>query len=300
MDYKIFENGNYGEVRFSEEMKNHTTFEIGGPCDVMIIPENKEQVLNTLKTIKEHDFSYMVIGNGSNLLVSDQGLRMVIIKLGEAFSQIKIEGEKVYAQAGAELAEVAKASIEEGLAGMEYVSGIPGNIGGAITMNAGAYGGEMKDIVETVTCLGQDLEIRTYTNEDMHFSYRHSRVQEENLIVLEVELALEKGNQEEIDELYHSLTQRREEKQPLEYASAGSTFKRPEGYYAGKLIDDAGLRGYKHNNAMVSEKHCGFVINTGGAACDDVLYVIRHIQKEIYDKYRVKLQTEVKILGEEI
>ncbi len=300
MDYKIFENGNYGEVRFSEEMKNHTTFEIGGPCDVMIIPENKEQVLNTLKTIKEHDFSYMVIGNGSNLLVSDQGLRMVIIKLGEAFSQIKIEGEKVYAQAGAELAEVAKASIEEGLAGMEYVSGIPGNIGGAITMNAGAYGGEMKDIVGTVTCLGQDLEIRTYTNEDMHFSYRHSRVQEENLIVLEVELALEKGNQEEIDELYHSLTQRREEKQPLEYASAGSTFKRPEGYYAGKLIDDAGLRGYKHNNAMVSEKHCGFVINTGGAACDDVLYVIRHIQKEIYDKYRVKLQTEVKILGEEI
>lgn len=300
MDYKIFENGNYGEVRFSEEMKNHTTFEIGGPCDVMIIPENKEQVLNTLKTIKEHDFSYMVIGNGSNLLVSDQGLRMVIIKLGEAFSQIKIEGEKVYAQAGAELAEVAKASIEEGLAGMEYVSGIPGNIGGAVTMNAGAYGGEMKDIVETVTCLGQDLEIRTYTNEDMHFSYRHSRVQEENLIVLEVELALEKGNQEEIDELYHSLTQRREEKQPLEYASAGSTFKRPEGYYAGKLIDDAGLRGYKHNNAMVSEKHCGFVINTGGAACDDVLYVIRHIQKEIYDKYRVKLQTEVKILGEEI
>lgn len=300
MDYKIFENGNYGEVRFSEEMKNHTTFEIGGPCDVMIIPENKEQVLNTLKTIKEHDFSYMVIGNGSNLLVSDQGLRMAIIKLGEAFSQIKIEGEKVYAQAGAELAEVAKASIEEGLAGMEYVSGIPGNIGGAITMNAGAYGGEMKDIVETVTCLGQDLEIRTYTNEDMHFSYRHSRVQEENLIVLEVELALEKGNQEEIDELYHSLTQRREEKQPLEYASAGSTFKRPEGYYAGKLIDDAGLRGYKHNNAMVSEKHCGFVINTGGAACDDVLYVIRHIQKEIYDKYRVKLQTEVKILGEEI
>lgn len=300
MDYKIFENGDYGEVRFSEEMKNHTTFEIGGPCDVMIIPENKEQVLNTLKTIKEHDFSYMVIGNGSNLLVSDQGLRMVIIKLGEAFSQIKIEGEKVYAQAGAELAEVAKASIEEGLAGMEYVSGIPGNIGGAITMNAGAYGGEMKDIVGTVTCLGQDLEIRTYTNEDMHFSYRHSRVQEENLIVLEVELALEKGNQEEIDELYHSLTQRREEKQPLEYASAGSTFKRPEGYYAGKLIDDAGLRGYKHNNAMVSEKHCGFVINTGGAACDDVLYVIRHIQKEIYDKYRVKLQTEVKILGEEI
>lgn len=300
MDYKIFKNGNYGEVRFSEEMKNHTTFEIGGPCDVMIIPENKEQVLNTLKTIKEHDFSYMVIGNGSNLLVSDQGLRMVIIKLGEAFSQIKIEGEKVYAQAGAELAEVAKASIEEGLAGMEYVSGIPGNIGGAITMNAGAYGGEMKDIVGTVTCLGQDLEIRTYTNEDMHFSYRHSRVQEENLIVLEVELALEKGNQEEIDELYHSLTQRREEKQPLEYASAGSTFKRPEGYYAGKLIDDAGLRGYKHNNAMVSEKHCGFVINTGGAACDDVLYVIRHIQKEIYDKYRVKLQTEVKILGEEI
>lgn len=300
MDYKIFENGNYGEVRFSEEMKNHTTFEIGGPCDVMIIPENKEQVLNTLKTIKEHDFSYMVIGNGSNLLVSDQGLRMVIIKLGEAFSQIKIEGEKVYAQAGAELAEVAKASIEEGLAGMEYVSGIPGNIGGAVTMNAGAYGGEMKDIVGTVTCLGQDLEIRTYTNEDMHFSYRHSRVQEENLIVLEVELALEKGNQEEIDELYHSLTQRREEKQPLEYASAGSTFKRPEGYYAGKLIDDAGLRGYKHNNAMVSEKHCGFVINTGGAACDDVLYVIRHIQKEIYDKYRVKLQTEVKILGEEI
>ncbi len=300
MDYSVFENGNYGDVRFNEKMKYHTTFEIGGPCDVMIIPENTDQIVNTLRTIKEYGFSYMVIGNGSNLLVSDKGLRNVIIKLDQAFSKITIEGEKIRVQAGAELSEVAKKSIENKLTGMEYVSGIPGNIGGAITMNAGAYGGEMKDIVESVTVLGQDLEIHTFTNEQMHFGYRHSRVQEENLIVLEVVLSLKKGNLDEIKELYDSLTQRREDKQPLEFASAGSTFKRPEGYYAGKLIDDAGLRGYRHNNAMVSEKHCGFVINVGGATCDDVLYVIHHIQKEIYDKYRVELQTEVKILGEEV
>lgn len=300
MDYTVFENGDFGEVLFNEEMKKHTTFEIGGPCDVMLIPENEQQVVNALRTIKENGFSYMVIGNGSNLLISDKGLRKVIIKLGEAFSDLKIEGEKLTVQAGAELSKVAKDSIEKNLAGMEYVSGIPGNIGGAITMNAGAYGGEMKDIVESVKVLGQDLEIHTYSNEEMHFSYRHSRVQEEDLIVLEVVLSLKEGNPDEIKELYDSLTERREDKQPLEYASAGSTFKRPEGHYAGKLIDDAGLRGYRYKNAMVSEKHCGFVINVGGSTCEEVLHVIHHIQKEIYDKYRVDLQPEVKILGEEV
>lgn len=300
MDYTVFENGDFGEVLFNEEMKKHTTFEIGGPCDVMLIPENEQQVVNALRTIKENGFSYMVIGNGSNLLISDKGLRKVIIKLGEAFSDLKIEGEKLTVQAGAELSKVAKDSIEKNLAGMEYVSGIPGNIGGAITMNAGAYGGEMKDIVESVKVLGQDLEIHTYSNEEMHFSYRHSRVQEEDLIVLEVVLSLKEGNPDEIKELYDSLTERREDKQPLEYASAGSTFKRPEGHYAGKLIDDAGLRGYRYKNAMVSEKHCGFVINVGGSTCEEVLHVIHHIQKEIYDKYRVELQPEVKILGEEV
>lgn len=300
MDYTVFENGDYGEVLFNEEMKKHTTFEIGGPCDVMLVPENEEQVVNGLRVIKENGFSYMVIGNGSNLLISDKGLRKVIIKLGEAFSDLKIEGEKLTVQAGAELSKVAKDSIEKNLAGMEYVSGIPGNIGGAITMNAGAYGGEMKDIVESVKVLGQDLEIHTYSNEEMHFSYRHSRVQEEDLIVLEVVLSLKEGNPDEIKELYDSLTERREDKQPLEYASAGSTFKRPEGHYAGKLIDDAGLRGYRYKNAMVSEKHCGFVINVGGSTCEEVLHVIHHIQKEIYDKYRVELQPEVKILGEEV
>lgn len=300
MDYTVFENGDFGEVLFNEEMKKHTTFEIGGPCDVMLIPEKEDQVVNALRVIKEKGFSYMVIGNGSNLLISDKGLRKVIIKLGEAFSDLKIEGEKLTVQAGAELSKVAKDSIEKNLAGMEYVSGIPGNIGGAITMNAGAYGGEMKDIVESVKVLGQDLQIHTYSNEEMHFSYRHSRVQEEDLIVLEVVLSLKEGNPDEIKELYDSLTERREDKQPLEYASAGSTFKRPEGYYAGKLIDDAGLRGYRYKNAMVSEKHCGFVINVGGSTCEEVLHVIHHIQKEIYDKYRVELQPEVKILGEEL
>lgn len=300
MDYTVFENGDYGEVLFNEEMKKHTTFEIGGPCDVMLVPENEEQVVNGLRVIKENGFSYMVIGNGSNLLISDKGLRKVIIKLGEAFSDLKIEGEKLTVQAGAELSKAAKKSIEKNLTGMEYVSGIPGNIGGAITMNAGAYGGEMKDIVESVKVLGQDLEIHTYSNEEMHFSYRHSRVQEEDLIVLEVVLSLKEGNPDEIKELYDSLTERREDKQPLEYASAGSTFKRPEGHYAGKLIDDAGLRGYRYKNAMVSEKHCGFVINVGGSTCEEVLHVIHHIQKEIYDKYRVELQPEVKILGEEV
>lgn len=300
MDYSVFKEGNYGFVLFNEPMKNHTTFEIGGPCDVLIEPTNIEQIRNTLKTIQENKFDYMIIGNGSNLLVSDKGLRKVIVKLDKEFSEIKVENNRVYAQAGAVLSEVAKSAMAEDLTGLEYESGIPGNIGGAITMNAGAYGGEMKDIVESVTVLSQDLEIREYSNDEMHFAYRHSRVQEEDLIVLEAVFLLEKSNPKEIKDLFDSLTERREDKQPLEYASAGSTFKRPEGHYAGKLIDDAGLRGYRYKNAMVSEKHCGFVINVGGASCEDVLTVIRHVRKEVYDKYRVELQPEVKILGEEI
>lgn len=299
-NYKnIFNNKNIGEILYDEPMSNHTTFKVGGPCDVMIKPTSEEEIINAFKLIKENNLPYLIIGNGSNLLIKDGGLRKVVIKLHDNYSNIQIDGDLVKAQAGALLTKVSKLSMKESLTGMERISGIPGDIGGAITMNAGAYGSEIKDIVESVKVLDTNFNIKIYSNEDMNFRYRNSRVQDDNLLVLEVIFRLKKAEKSDIEEIYKDVTEKRTTKQPLEYPSAGSTFKRPEGYFAGKLIDDSGLRGYRYKDAQISEKHCGFVINRGNANCEQILKVINHVRETVYKNYNVNLETEVKILGED-
>ena len=294
---KVFDGKNIGEILYDEPMKNHTTFKIGGSCDVMIFPKNEEQIINVLQLIKQNRFAYRIIGNGSNLLVSDEGLREVVIKLHDNFNEMRIEGDILTAKSGALLSTVSKLAINNSYAGFEAVSGIPGDIGGAITMNAGAYGTEMKDIVHRVKVIDTDLNVKYFNCDEMDFSYRHSRVQDEKLVVLEVEFILKKGDQKEIFDNFHDYTERRTSKQPLELPSCGSVFKRPEGHFAGQLIDEAGLRGYRYNDAMISEKHCGFIVNVGDAKCSDVVAVIEHVQKVVFDKFNVKLEPEVRIIG---
>lgn len=294
---KAFENSNVGDILYDEPMKNHTTFKIGGNCDVMIIPTTQEQIIEALKIIKANQFDFRVIGNGSNLLVSDDGLREVVIKLHDNFNKVDIKDDVMIAQSGALLSNVSKLAINNSYKGFEPVSGIPGDIGGAITMNAGAYGTEIKDIVNKVKVIDSYLNIKEFICEEMEFSYRHSRVQDEKLIVLEAEFLLEKGDKEEILHNFHDFTQRRTSKQPLDLPSCGSVFKRPEGHFAGQLIDEAGLRGYRYNDAMVSEKHCGFIVNVGNATCNDVVCVIKYVQDKVYEKFNIKLEPEVRIIG---
>jgi len=300
MDYKkLFEKNIYGTVLFNEPMKNHTTFRIGGPCEVLVEPETEEQILNVLNLIKENNLRYMVIGNGSNLLVKDIGIKGVVLKILDKFSEIKINGTEIIANSGAKLSKIAKIAIENELKGFEFASGIPGSIGGAVTMNAGAYGFEMKDVIKSVRVIEKALTIKEYSKDEMNFKYRNSKVQDDNLIVLSVIIQLEKGNIEEITENYNEYTRLRKMKQPLEYCSAGSTFKRPVGFYAGKLINDSGLRGYRYKDAQVSEKHCGFIINRGNADFEQVYTLIKTVQDKVYEKFNVMLEPEVKIVGGE-
>lgn len=296
---KVFEDKSFGKIIYNEEMKKHTTFKIGGPVDAMIIATKEEEIIDAVKFLREKDIDFLIMGNGSNLLIKDGGIRGVVVKIAKEFSNIKINDNSIYCQAGALLSTVSNVALKHSLKNFEFASGIPGTIGGAITMNAGAYGGEMKDVVNKVRVLDRNNEVKEYTNEEMNFRYRNSRVWEEGLIVLGVELNLEKGDYSSIKEIIDDLTYKRTSKQPLEYPSGGSTFKRPEGYYAGKLIDDAGLRGLRHGGAMVSEKHCGFVINKDNARCEDVMHLISVIQKIVKDKYGVELQREIKLIGED-
>ncbi|WP_406241790.1 UDP-N-acetylmuramate dehydrogenase [Tissierella carlieri] len=296
---KMFENKSFGKILLDEPMRNHTTFKIGGPADVMVIPSNEEELIEAIKFSRENNIDFLIMGNGSNLLVRDGGIRGVVIKVNEGFNKIKVDETRVYCQAGALLSTTSKVALKHSLKNFEFASGIPGTIGGAITMNAGAYGGEMKDVVTTVRALDKNNEIREYTNEEMNFRYRNSRVWDEGLIVLEVELSLETGEYLAIEETMKDLTYKRTSKQPLELPSGGSTFKRPEGYFAGKLIEDAGLRGLRHGGAQVSEKHCGFVVNVDNATCKDVLQLISVIQKVVRDKFNVELEREIKLLGED-
>lgn len=287
-----------GEVLLDEPMKNHTSFKIGGPVDILVMPGSIEEIAQSIKTCNEHNLKYQVIGNGSNLLVSDRGIRGIVIKISEILNDVRVEDNKVIAQAGVLLSKVSKVALKHSLTGLEFASGIPGSLGGAITMNAGAYGPEMKDVVTKVKCVDTSGNIVEYTNEEMNFGYRHSRVQEEQLLVVEVEMELEKGSYEDIKAYMDELTEKRTSKQPLHLPSAGSTFRRPEGHYAGKLIEDAGLKGLRLGDAQVSEKHCGFVVNVGNATAEEVLNLIEVIQKTVKDKYGVDLQTEVKTIGD--
>ena len=284
-------------VRYDEPLKNHTTFKIGGNCIALIEPREVSDIVETIKICRENSIKFFVIGNGSNLLVPDEGYNGVIIKLKGEFSTIKVEGDYVMVNSGAKLSEVYTVAYENSLTGFEFASGIPGTIGGAIFMNAGAYGGEMKDIVESIEVLDLDnFELRELKNEELEFSYRKSIIQRKNYIVTTIKLKFKKGNKEEINSVYEDLRDRRNSKQPLNFGSAGSTFKRPEGHFASKLIEDAGLKGYHINDAWVSEKHSGFIVNKGNASFKEVMELIEYVQKVVFEKFGVKLETEVRIL----
>ncbi len=287
------------EILQDESMKLHTSFHIGGKADYFVSPSCEEKVRTLILRLKEEGIPYLVIGNGSNLLVRDKGIRGVVVRIGQNLSSYSIEGEEVYAEAGLLLSGLSKHILAESLEGFEFASGIPGTVGGAMTMNAGAYGGEMKDIVKAVRVLDSNGEIREIPGEDMKFGYRRSRVIEDGLVVLGTRFLLKKGSYEQIRSKIEDFTHRRNTKQPVADYSAGSTFKRPEGHFAGKLIDDAGLRGIRHKDAQVSQLHCGFVINKAEASCEDVLELIRFVKKTVYDRFNVELEEEVKIVGEE-
>lgn len=264
----------------------------------MVVVETKEELSQLISYLGRIEQEYFVLGNGSNLLVGDKGYRGIIIKLGPRLSAVRAERNHIAAGAGALLSQVAYAARDEGLSGMEFAAGIPGSIGGAIVMNAGAYGGEMKQIVQMVRVMDKEGEILTLDNDTMEFGYRTSIIRDRPFIVLGVVLRLTPGNKDEISAKMEELMKQRKSKQPLEYPSAGSTFKRPEGYYAGKLIMDAGLRGYRIGGAQVSEKHCGFVINAGGASAADIREVIEEVQERVRDRFHVRLEPEVIFLGD--
>ena len=275
-------------------MSKHTTFKTGGSADLMVCPHSKDELKNILKFFSEIGCPYYILGNGSNLLVSDDGIRRPVIYIGKDFSDVDVFEECVTARAGALLSSVAKKAAESMLTGFEFAAGIPGTVGGALIMNAGAYGGEMKDVVEAVNFLSPTGEEFVVSGEEMEFSYRKSALTDTNCIILGTTLKLEKGNSEEIKERMAELAAKRREKQPLEYPSAGSTFKRPEGHFAGALIEEAGLKGKTVGGAQVSEKHAGFIINKGGATTSDIIKLIEIVKDTVYEKHGVLLEPEVK------
>ena len=285
------------EIRTKEPMREHTTFRIGGEAD-LFFSHGKEELAEVLATAKEEKLPVTVIGNGSNLLVGDRGMRGLVVEIGAGMSDIHVEENRITVGAGALLSRTANAAAEAGLGGMEFAAGIPGSIGGAVTMNAGAYGGEMKDILQQVKVMTEDGSVKTLSVEELELGYRHSCIPEKGYVVVEAVLGLSAKPREEIRACMAELAARRREKQPLEYPSAGSASKRPEGYFAGKLIMDAGLRGYTVGGAQVSEKHCGFVINRGDAKAADVKTLMEDVQRIVYEKYGVTLEPEVKIIGE--
>ena len=285
------------EIKKNEPLKNHTSFKIGGPAEEFAEAKSTDDVISLIEYAKEKGIPYMIMGNGSNLLVSDEGVKGLVIKIAKGFDNVEIIGEKVIAEAGILLSKLSNMVADRELSGMEEVSGIPGTLGGGIYMNAGAYGGELKDIVERVTYLSGG-EIKVAEKGELDFGYRHSRFSGTDDIILSAELSLKKGDIAEIREKMADFKERRCSKQPLAMPSAGSTFKRPEGYFAGKLIEDAELKGFSIGGAQVSEKHSGFVVNTGDATAQDVLSLIKHIQDTVYAKFGVKLETEVKLVGE--
>ncbi|MBM6854331.1 UDP-N-acetylmuramate dehydrogenase [Mediterraneibacter glycyrrhizinilyticus] len=281
-----------------EPMSGHTTFRIGGPADFFVTPSKAEEIRRIIELCRAEKVPYYVVGNGSNLLVGDKGYRGVIIQIYKKMNRISVAGEEISVQAGALLSKVAAAACEAELEGMEFASGIPGTMGGAVRMNAGAYGGEMKQVLKTAVVLTPEGQIVTIPAEEMGMGYRTSIVSKMDYVVLEAVLSLKRGRKAEIRARMDELREKRVEKQPLEYGSAGSTFKRPEGYFAGKLIQDAGLRGFRIGNAQVSEKHCGFVINLGGATAAEVSELMTEVVRRVEETSGVTLKPEVKRIGE--
>lgn len=285
-------------VIFDEPMSKHTTFRIGGPADVFAMPETYEQIGEILKLCKAEGLPFFVLGNGSNLLVSDKGYRGVIIQMDRNMQEIRLEGNTIRACAGALLSSIAVAARNASLTGFEFAGGIPGTLGGACVMNAGAYGGEMKDVLKEVMVMTRDGEVLTLPAEKLEMGYRTSIIKKMGYLVLEAVISLEKGDEEAIRDRMKELSDLRTQKQPLDLPSAGSTFKRPEGYFAGKLIMDSGLRGCRIGGAQVSEKHCGFVVNADGATAGDVRALMDHVIQVVKEKHGVTLEPEVKFLGD--
>ena len=284
-------------VLVREPMSRHTTFRTGGPADLLVQPE-AEQIAPILEVCRNEEIPWTVIGNGSNLLVGDGGIRGVVLEIGKQMSDVVIEGTVITAGAGAMLSSIASRAAAAELTGMEFASGIPGSLGGAVVMNAGAYGGEMKDILQKVTVLTPDGTVQTLSVKELELSYRHSIIPEKGYLVISAVLKLQAGNADEIQSIMDDLKEKRVSKQPLEYPSAGSTFKRPEGYFAGKLIQDAGLRGFRVGGAQVSEKHCGFIINRDQATSTDICQLMQEVSEIVYEKFGVRLEPEVKKIGE--
>lgn len=285
-------------VIFDEPMSAHTSFKIGGNADAFASITDIDEIRALIKYCKNKDIPYMIMGNGTNMLVSDKGIRGLVIQVGSGMQDYKIDGENVYAQAGILMSVLSKKILKAELTGFEPLSGIPGTLGGGIYMNAGAYGGEIKDIVDEVTYVNSNGEVKTVKNKDIGFSYRHSMFEDEKCVILSAVLKLKKGNAAMIKSAMDDYNTRRLDKQPLNMPSAGSTFKRPEGYFAGKLIEDSGLVGYSIGGAQVSEKHAGFIVNRGGASAQDVLDLVEHIQKTVNEKFGVKLEPEIRLIGE--
>jgi len=282
---------------FDEPMSKHTTFRTGGNARRFLIPESINELKEAVRKCCEDKEEYLIIGNGSNLLVSEKGYSGTVIQISDKIGKITVSGEEIYAEAGAMLSAVARTARDNGLSGFEFASGIPGSVGGAAFMNAGAYGGEIKNVVTRVDVI-VDGELKSLSPEEMHFDYRHSIVMEKNMIITGMAVKLEKKNPEEITAAMTELNRRRVEKQPLEYPSAGSTFKRPTGYFVGKLIEDSGLAGYRVGGAMVSTKHCGFVINYDNANSDDIYRLITDVKRIVMEKFGVELEPEVRLIGE--
>ncbi len=290
-------NNSFANVRYDEPMREHTSMKVGGKADIYMEPDGIEELIDFIKCLRKKEIPYFIIGNGTNLLVSDDGIRGAVIKLGDKIAKIEVKENKIIAECGALLTNISKIAAENSLTGMEFISGIPGSVGGAVFMNAGAFGTEMKDIVEKVEVLNLDFKSEILDNKQMEFGYRKSIINKGLHITTKVFFSIKKGNYNEIKRKMEELNEKRKEKQPLNYPSAGSIFKRPEGYFAGKLIEDAGLKGMTIGDAQISDKHCGFIINKGNATAKDIYNLITVIQKTIYERYGVKLETEVKLMG---
>lgn len=285
------------QLKEGELLSNHTTFRIGGVAKYFAVPKNEEEIMEAVDFAIVKDLPYYILGKGSNVLFPDEGYSGVVIEIGAGMEKVERIGDTgIRAQAGLSLSSLAAFAAREGLAGLEFAGGIPGTLGGAVTMNAGAYGGEIKDVIVSAKVMDEDGSVKVLSRDELELGYRTSIVQKNQLIVLEAEFSLKPGETEAIQNTMKELNAKRREKQPLEYPSAGSTFKRPEGYFAGKLIEDAGLRGYRVGDAQVSEKHCGFVVNRGKATCAEVLQLIEEVQKKVKEQFGVQLEPEVRII----
>lgn len=283
-------------IKENEPMKDHTSFKVGGPADLFLMPQTQTELQQVLKICKESDKPLYIMGNGSNLIVRDKGYRGIIVST-KALNQVEVQGTTLIAEPGISLKDLANIALKENLTGLEFASGIPGSLGGAVTMNAGAYDGEMKGVIQSITVITEDGSLKTIPAEECQFGYRSSILQQHGWILIRVELGLKHGDCQAIEAKMLNLNTQRQTKQPLEYPSAGSTFRRPEGYYAGKLVQDAGFKGYAIGGAQVSEKHSGFVINKGGATAADILNLIGAIQAAVKEKFGVDLKTEVIVIG---